>query len=196
MTEKELEAELIYRLYRAGAEGLSFPPIVVSGPNTSMPHGVAGQRVLQNGDFVTLDFGLILEGYCSDMTRTVALGHVTDEMRLVYDTVLRAQQAGIAATAAGKTGTQVDAAAREIIEQAGYGEFFGHSYGHSLGIEVHESPNCAPACTQPIPAGAVCSAEPGIYLPGRFGVRIEDVVIFNPDGCDNITRSPKQLLIL
>ena len=196
MTEKELEAELIYRLYRAGAEGLSFPPIVVSGPNTSMPHGVAGQRVLQEGDFVTMDFGLILEGYCSDMTRTVALGHVTDEMRLVYDTVLRAQEAGIAATRAGKTGAQIDAAAREIIARAGYGDAFGHSYGHSLGIEVHESPNCAPACAQPIPAGAVCSAEPGIYLPGKFGVRIEDVVIFTAEGCENITSSPKELLIL
>ncbi len=196
MTEKELEAELIYRLYRAGAEGLSFPPIVVSGPNTSMPHGVAGDRILQKGDFVTMDFGIVLEGYCSDMTRTVALGCATQEMRQVYDTVLRAQLAGIAATCAGKTGQQIDGAARRVIEEAGYGEFFGHSYGHSLGIEVHESPNCAPSCAAPIPAGAVCSAEPGIYLPGRFGVRIEDVVIFTPDGCLDITRSPKELLIL
>ena len=196
MTEKELEAELIYRLYRAGAEGLSFPPIVVSGPNTSMPHGVAGQRVLAPGDFLTMDFGLILEGYCSDMTRTVALGYATDQMRLVYDTVLRAQKAGIAATRAGKTGAQIDAAARDVIDRAGFGAYFGHSYGHSLGIEVHESPNCAPSCAQPIPAGAVCSAEPGIYLPGKFGVRIEDVVIFRDDGCENITGSPKELLIL
>ncbi len=196
MTEKELEAELIYRLYRAGAQGLSFPPIVVSGPNTSMPHGVAGQRVLQAGDFVTMDFGMILDGYCSDMTRTVALGYATDEMKAVYDTVLRAQEAGIAATCAGKTGQQIDWAARAVIEDAGYGEFFGHSYGHSLGIEVHESPNCAPSCTGPIPAGAVCSAEPGIYLPGRFGVRIEDVVIFTAGGRENITGSPKELLIL
>ena len=196
MTEKELEAELIYRLYRAGAEGLSFPPIVVSGPNTSMPHGVAGQRVLQAGDFVTMDFGVILEGYCSDMTRTVALGWATEEMRLVYDTVARAQLAGIAATCAGKTGQSIDAAARNVIAQAGFGEYFGHSYGHSLGIEIHEAPNCAPSCTRPIPAGAVCSAEPGIYLPGKFGVRIEDVVIFTAEGCENITRSPKELIIL
>ena len=196
LTEKEVEAELIYRLYRAGAEGLSFPPIVVSGPNTSMPHGVAGSRVLQAGDFVTMDFGMVFEGYCSDMTRTVALGYATEEMRLVYDTVRRAQEAGIAATCAGKTGAEIDAVAREIIEQAGFGEYFGHSYGHSLGIEVHESPNCAPSCTQPIPAGAVCSAEPGIYLPGRFGVRIEDVVIFREGGCENLTGSPKELLIL
>ncbi len=196
MTEKELEAELIYRLYRAGAEGLSFPPIVVSGPNTSMPHGVAGQRILQPGDFVTMDFGLILEGYCSDMTRTVALGYAAEEMRQVYDTVLRAQLAGIAGSRAGKTGAQIDALARDVIEQAGYGEYFGHSYGHSLGIEVHESPNCAPSCTEPIPVGAVCSAEPGIYLPGKFGVRIEDVVIFTHDGCEDITQSPKELIIL
>ena len=196
MTEKELEAELIYRLYRAGAEGLSFPPIVVSGPNTSMPHGVAGHRMLEQGDFVTMDFGLVLEGYCSDMTRTVALGYATEEMQQVYDTVLRAQESGIAATCAGKTGAQIDAAAREVIERAGYGAFFGHSYGHSLGIEVHESPNCAPSSAQPIPAGAACSAEPGIYLPGKFGVRIEDVVIFRDDGCENLTHSPKELLIL
>lgn len=196
MTEKELEAELIYRLYRTGAEGLSFAPIVVSGPNTSMPHGVAGQRVLREGDFVTMDFGLICEGYCSDMTRTVALGYATERMREVYDTVLRAQRAGIAGSRAGKTGAEIDALARNVIEQAGYGEYFGHSYGHSLGIEIHEAPNCAPSCTGAIPAGAACSAEPGIYLPGEFGVRIEDVVIFRDGGCEDITHSPKELIIL
>lgn len=121
MTEKELEAELIYCLYKNGAEGLSFDPIVVSGPNTSMPHGVAGSRVLQDGDFVTMDFGVLYQGYCSDMTRTVALGHATEEMRKVYDTVLRAQLAGIAASHAGASGKSVDGAARDIITEAGYG---------------------------------------------------------------------------
>ena len=196
MTEKELEAELIYRLYRAGAEGLSFPPIVVSGPNSSMPHGVAGHRKLAPGDFITMDFGVILRGYCSDMTRTVALGHATEKMREVYDTVLRAQEAGIAATRAGRTGREIDAAARDVIAAAGFGDYFGHSYGHSLGIEIHEAPNCSPSCEQAMPVGAVVSAEPGVYLPGEFGVRIEDVVIFTPEGCENITRSPKELLIL
>ena len=164
MTEKELEAELIYCLYKNGAEGLSFDPIVVSGPNTSMPHGVAGSRVLQDGDFVTMDFGVLYQGYCSDMTRTVALGHATEEMRKVYDTVLRAQLAGIAASHAGASGKSIDGAARDIITEAGYGPYFGHSYGHSLGLEIHEAPNCTPRNENPIPAGAVCSAEPGIYI--------------------------------
>ena len=168
MTEKELEAELIYCLYKNGAEGLSFDPIVVSGPNTSMPHGVAGSRVLQDGDFVTMDFGVLYQGYCSDMTRTVALGHATEEMRKVYDTVLRAQLAGIAASHAGASGKSIDGAARDIITEAGYGPYFGHSYGHSLGLEIHEAPNCTPRNENPIPAGAVCSAEPGIYIPGKF----------------------------
>ena len=196
MTEKELEAELIYCLYKNGAEGLSFDPIVVSGPNTSMPHGVAGSRVLQDGDFVTMDFGVLYQGYCSDMTRTVALGHATEEMRKVYGTVLRAQLAGIAASHAGASGKSVDGAARDIITEAGYGPYFGHSYGHSLGLEIHEAPNCTPRNENPIPAGAVCSAEPGIYIPGKFGVRIEDVVIFREGGCEVITHSPKELTIL
>lgn len=196
MREKELESELIYRLYRAGAEGLSFPPIVVSGPNTSMPHGVAGERRLQSGDFITMDFGIVLGGYCSDMTRTVALGSVSPKMREVYDTVLRAQLAGIAATCAGRTGTEIDGAARDVIALAGYGQYFCHSYGHSLGLEIHESPNCSPSNDKPIPAGAVISAEPGIYLPGEFGVRIEDVVIVTEKGAQNITSSTKELIIL
>ncbi len=196
MSEKELAAELIYCLYKNGADGLSFDPIVVSGPNTSMPHGVPGERRLQKGDFITMDFGVIYQGYCSDMTRTVALGYVTEKMREVYDTVLKAQLAGISISRAGVSGKEVDAAARDVITEAGYGEYFGHSYGHSLGLEIHEAPNCNLRNTEPLPVGAVCSAEPGIYLPGEFGVRIEDVVVFEADGCRNITKSPKDLLIL
>lgn len=196
MTEKELAAELIYCLYKNGGEGLSFDPIVVSGPNTSMPHGVPGDRKIQKGDFITMDFGVLYQGYCSDMTRTVALGTATDEMKTVYATVLKAQHAGIAVSKAGVTGREVDAAARDVIAAAGYGEYFGHSYGHSLGLEIHENPNCAPRNDQPMPLHAVCSAEPGIYLPGKFGVRIEDVVIFEENGCRNLTKSPKELLIL
>ena len=196
MTEKELEAELIYCLYKNGAEGLSFDPIVVSGPNTSMPHGVAGSRVLQDGDFVTMDFGCIYQGYCSDMTRTVAVGHVTEEMEKVYNVVLQAQLAGIAAAKAGATGHDVDAAARKVIEDAGYGPYFGHSFGHSVGVEIHESPNATPANNKPLPLGAAVSAEPGIYLPGRFGVRIEDVVVLQEGGCQDITLAKKDLLIL
>ena len=196
MTEKELAAELIYCLYKNGAEGLSFDPIVVSGPNTSMPHGVPGDRKLQPGDFITMDFGVLYKGYCSDMTRTVALGYVTEEMETVYNTVAQAQLAGLAATKAGVPGADIDGAARKVIADAGYGDYFGHGYGHSLGLEVHESPSPNARNDQPMPAGAVCSAEPGIYLPGKFGVRIEDVAILRDGGCENITNSPKNLIIL
>jgi len=196
MTELELQAELIYCLYRNGGQGLSFDPIVVSGPNTSLPHGVAGDRVIREGDFVTMDFGVLYGGYCSDMTRTVAVGYATEEMKKVYETVARAQLAGIAATKAGVIGKEIDAAARKVIVDAGYGEFFGHGYGHSLGLEIHEAPNPNPGNANPMPVGAVCSAEPGIYLPGKFGVRIEDVTIIREDGYENITRSPKNLIIV
>ena len=196
MTEKELAAELIYCLYKNGGEGLSFDPIVVSGPNTSMPHGVPGDRKIQKGDFITMDFGVIYGGYCSDMTRTVAFGYATDEMKKVYDTVLKAQLAGIEISKAGVTGKAIDEAARNVITEAGYGEYFGHGYGHSLGLEIHEAPNCNLRNDQPMPVHAVASAEPGIYLPDKFGVRIEDVVIFEEDGCRIITKSPKDLIIL
>ena len=196
MTEKELCAELIYCLLKNGGEGLSFDPIVVSGPNTSLPHGVPGDRKLQEGDFITMDFGVLYKGYCSDMTRTVALGHATEEMVKVYNTVLQAQLAGIAVSKAGVLGKDVDGAARKVIADAGYGEYFGHGYGHSLGLEVHEAPNCSPAGEIPMEENVVASAEPGIYLPGKFGVRIEDVVIFKADGCENITHSPKELIII
>ena len=196
MTEKELEAELLYRLYKHGAEGPSFDPIVVSGPNTSLPHGVPGERKLEFGDFITMDFGCIYGGYCSDMTRTVALGFVSEEMDKVYKTVLKAQLAGIAATKAGVAGRDIDGTARKVIADAGYGDYFGHGYGHSLGILIHEAPNANTRNDQPMPAGAVVSAEPGIYLPGKFGVRIEDVTVITETGCEVLTKSPKNLIIL
>ena len=196
MTEKELEAESLYRLYKHGAEGPSFDPIVVSGPNTSLPHGVPGERKLEFGDFITMDFGCIYGGYCSDMTRTVALGFVSEEMDKVYKTVLKAQLAGIAATKAGVAGRDIDGAARKVIADAGYGDYFGHGYGHSLGILIHEAPNANTRNDQPMPAGAVVSAEPGIYLPGKFGVRIEDVTVITETGCEVLTKSPKKLIIL
>ncbi len=196
MTEKDLCAELIYCLYKNGAEGLSFDPIVVSGPNTSMPHGVPGERRLQKGDFITMDFGVLYRGYCSDMTRTVALGFATEQMRDVYQTVLKAQLAGLAVSKAGVAGKAVDAAARDVIAEAGYGAYFTHSYGHSLGLEIHEAPNCNMRNEEPIPLHAVVSAEPGIYLPGEFGVRIEDVAVFEENGCRILTKSPKELMIL
>ncbi len=196
MTEKQLQAELIYCLLKNGADGLSFDPIVVSGPNTSLPHGVAGDRVICQGDFVTMDFGAIYKGYCADMTRTVAVGYATEEMEKVYNTVLQAQLAGIAASHAGVPGREVDAAARKVITDAGYGDYFGHGYGHSLGMEVHESPSPNAGGEKPMEENMIASAEPGIYLPGKFGVRIEDVVIYKQGGCENITHSPKNLMII
>ena len=196
MTELELQAELIYCLYKNGGQGLSFDPIVVSGPNTSLPHGVAGERVIREGDFITLDFGVLYHGYCSDMTRTVAVGYATEEMQKVYNTVLEAQKAGLAASKAGVPGKDIDGAARKVITDAGYGPYFGHGYGHSLGLEVHESPSPNGANAEGMPLNSVASAEPGIYLPGKFGVRIEDVTIFTEDGIENITHSPKNLIIV
>lgn len=196
VTEKEIAARLQYLMLHFGAENMSFDPIVVSGPNGSLPHGVPGERAIQRGEFVTMDFGCIYHGYCSDMTRTVAVGFATEEMQKVYQTVLSAQQAGIAAARAGVTGRDVDAAARAVIAAAGYGAYFGHSFGHGVGVEIHESPNASPSNEQPLPAGAVISAEPGIYLPGRLGVRIEDVILLTETGCRNLTKAPKELLIL
>ena len=196
MTEREIAAELIYRMLRLGAEGTSFDPIVLTGPDTSMPHGVPGDRRVAAGDFVTMDFGCIYDGYCSDMTRTVAVGHVTDEMQTVYDTVLNAQLAGIAACKAGVTGRDVDAAGRKIIEAAGYGDAFGHGFGHGVGLEIHEAPVASPRGGAPLPAGSIVTAEPGIYLPGKFGVRIEDMLYVIEDGCIDLTDASKQLIVL
>ena len=196
MTEKELQAEIIYCLLKNGADGPSFSPIVVSGPNTSLPHGVAGDRVIREGDFVTMDFGALYGGYCSDMTRTVAIGYATEEMEKVYNTVLQAQLAGIAASKAGMIGKDVDNAARKVIEDAGYGEYFGHGYGHSVGLEIHEKPNCGRYSEDIMVENCVASAEPGIYMPGKFGVRIEDCVIYKPEGVENLTHSPKNLIII
>lgn len=196
VTEKEIAALLEYNMIRFGAEKKSFDTIIASGPNSSKPHAVPSLRKIREGDFVTIDFGCVVNGYCSDTTRTVAVGRPTEEMRKVYDTVLQAQLAGIAAAKAGMSGKEIDAAAREVIAAAGYGEYFGHSFGHSLGIEIHENPNAAPSNPDPMPVGAVISAEPGIYLPGKFGVRIEDVLILSETGCENITKYPKELIIL
>ena len=195
ITEKELAAELLYRFQKNGAEDKSFDSIIVSGPHSSMPHGVPSDEKIGKG-FLTIDFGARKNGWCSDTTRTLCIGKPTDEMRKVYDIVLEAQLAGIAAAHAGATGSDIDGAARDVIEKAGYGEQFGHGFGHGVGLEVHEAPYASPSCKTPIPAGAVISAEPGIYLAGRFGVRIEDVIYITEDGCRDITDLPKELIIL
>ena len=196
ITERELAARIQYLLLHYGASDKSFDPIVVSGPNGSLPHGVPSEREIRAGEFVTMDFGCIYHGYCSDMTRTVAVGCVTDEMRTVYQTVLDAQLAGIAAARPGVTGKDVDAAARTVIERAGFGQYFSHSFGHGVGVEIHEAPNASSINDKPLPAGAVISAEPGIYIPGRLGVRIEDVIVLQESGARNLTNAPKDLLVL
>ena len=196
MTEQEIAARLQYEMLCLGAEKMSFDPIVASGPNGSKPHAVPGARKVGMGEFITMDFGCKYQGYCSDMTRTVALGEPSEEMKKVYHIVLQAQKAGIAVTRAGVSGRSIDAAARQVIEEAGYGEYFGHGYGHSVGIEIHESPNANTRDETPMPVGAVVSAEPGIYLPGRFGVRIEDVTVMTEGGCIDLTKSPKELIVL
>ena len=196
LTEKEVTAELVYRMYKYGGEGNSFAPIVVTGAKSSMPHGVPGDVVIKDGDFVTMDFGTLYDGYCSDMTRTVAVGHATDEMRKVYDTVLRAQLAGIGAAAPGVPGIDIHNAAARVITDAGYGKYFGHGFGHSLGLEIHEDPGANTRGDKPLPEGAVISAEPGIYLPGRFGVRIEDMLWLHDGVAENLTKAPKELIIL
>ncbi len=196
MTEREIAARLVYELLSRGGERVSFNPIVAAGSNGSRPHAVPGDQMVEEGMFITMDFGCKVEGYCSDMTRTVALGQPTEEMEAVYAAVLAAQKAGINAARAGVTGREIDAAARRVLQEAGYGEYFSHGFGHSLGVDIHEAPSASAKETRPMPAGAVISAEPGVYLPGRFGVRIEDVLILGGTGCENITRSPKDLIVL
>jgi len=195
MTEKDLAAEMIYRFLKYNADDKAFNPIVVSGSNSSRPHGVPGTEKISNG-FLTIDFGVKLDGWCSDTTRTLCVGEPDDEMVKVYDTVLKAQESGIKAMHAGVKGIDVDTAARTVIEDAGYGDFFGHGFGHSIGLEVHESPGASQLSEDILPAGTVITAEPGIYIPGRFGVRIEDVIYITETGIENITKLPKELIVL
>jgi Xaa-Pro aminopeptidase len=196
MTEKEIEAELIYELYRCGAEKLSFDPIVVSGPNGSLPHGHASDRKVCNGDFITMDFGVIYGGYCSDMTRTVALGSPDAEKREIYKIVYDANLLGLETARAGVMWRDVDKTVRDYISGFGYGDCFGHGLGHGLGIEIHESLDFDPERPGLTPVNGVVSVEPGIYLPDRFGIRIEDCVILKEGGNVNLTHSPKELICL
>ena len=197
-TEKEIAAYLEYCMRRRGADGLAFETIAAGGPNSAKPHAVPGDRPLQTGDFFTLDYGASWGGYCSDMTRTVAVGEPTEEMRRVYQTVLDAQGLGVRTAQVGVSCRAVDEAARELIYKAGYEGCFGHSLGHSVGLEIHEMPGFSPSidpqtlCRE----GMVITVEPGVYLEGRFGVRIEDMVWFAPDGTKDLTNSPKELIIL
>ena len=196
VTEREIALELNRLMFEKGAEDLSFETIVLSGANTSMPHGVPSDKKVKNGEFVLIDFGAVWNGYHSDMTRTLCVGQPTDEMREVYGTVLEAQLAGIEAAKAGITGKALDKVSRDIIESAGYGECFGHSLGHGVGLEIHERPNASPNYMLPLCKGAVVTVEPGIYIAGKFGVRIEDFVVLNENGSVNLTKFDKTLITL
>lgn len=195
-TEREIMLDMEFYMRRAGSEGVAFGFIVVSGKNSSLPHSAPTDKPVEKGDFVTMDFGAVVGGYRSDMTRTVAVGAVDEEQRRVYDTVLTAQTAALAAVRAGAVCKDIDKIARDLINNAGYDGCFGHGLGHSIGLAVHESPSLSPRCDTVLKAGTVMTVEPGIYLAGRFGVRIEDMVVVTPDGCDNFTKSPKDLIIL
>ena len=194
MTERDVALELEFFMKKQGAEALAFETIAVSGKNSSLPHGKPQDVRLTRNGFLTMDFGAQLDGYSSDMTRTVVIGKASDEMKRIYHTVLSAQEEAFAVIKSGVLGYDVDAAARKVIDGAGYKGCFGHGLGHSLGMEVHEAPSFSPSDKTPIPSGAVLSVEPGIYLEGIGGVRIEDIVCVTDDGFVNLTKSPKNLI--
>lgn len=195
-TEKQVAAWLEFYMKELGAENTSFDTIAASGIHSSMPHAIPTDRVLADGDFLTMDFGCRVNGYCSDMTRTIAVGRVSGKQQDVYDTVLRAQQAAFAVIRPGVKGCEVDAAARSVIADAGYGDCFGHGLGHSVGLMIHETPCFSPRDEAVFEPGMVVTVEPGIYLEGMFGVRIEDLIVITEDGYRNLTHSPKELLVI
>jgi len=191
MTESAVAAELEYRARLSGAEAMSFPTIVASGQRSALPHGMASAAKLPKHGFVTLDFGVVLDGYCSDMTRTVHMGRATDEERAVYEAVLAAQEMGVAAVRAGVTGGDVDEAARSILRSVKLDKWFTHSTGHGVGLEIHEGPRLAAKQNQKLETGMVVTIEPGVYMPGKFGVRIEDMVLVTSRGGEILTPCTK-----
>ncbi len=194
--ESELAWELESFLRRNGSEGVAFPIMVAAGPNSALPHHETGARELRRGDWLLFDFGARVDGYCADMTRTVCLGQPTEAQRAQYDLVRRAQEAALGAIRAGASGKAVDRVARDLIEGAGHGEHFGHGLGHGLGLEVHETPRLSYLKDDTLEEGAVVTVEPGVYLPGSGGVRIEDLVVVTRDGARNLTGSSKELISL
>ncbi len=195
-SEREIAAEIIYDHLRRGAEKMAFDPIVASGPNGARPHARPTDRTLQEGDLVVIDMGCILDGYASDMTRTVALGEPSAAAREGYDVVRRAQKQAIEHARAGLTGKELDALARDCIEEAGMKEFFSHGLGHGIGLEVHEWPRASYSVEDELPAGVCVTIEPGVYVPEEeYGVRIEDIVVLRSDGVDNLTSVSKELII-
>ncbi|MGI6745901.1 MAG: M24 family metallopeptidase [Acutalibacteraceae bacterium] len=196
VTEKEIALELDFYMLRNGAEALSFETIAVSGENSSLPHGVPSDKKVQRGDFITMDFGAVYGGYRSDMTRTVILKEPSEEQLLVYETVLSAQKAALCSLKPGVSGMGADKAARDIINNAGYGARFGHGTGHGVGLEIHETQALSPRSKDILSPGNVITVEPGIYIPGKFGVRIEDMAVITKDGYENLTNCEKELICL
>ncbi|MDR2525105.1 MAG: aminopeptidase P family protein [Oscillospiraceae bacterium] len=192
ITERELALALDSRLLRGGAEALSFETIVVAGENGASPHGVPSDRALRHGDLVTLDFGAVCQGWHSDMTRTFALGAVCEAQRNIFETVLTAQKTALDALRPGLSCKEADDAARRVVEQAGYGEYFRHGTGHGVGLEIHEAPVLSPKSKDTLAPGDVVTVEPGIYVPGVCGVRIEDMALITENGSQNLTLAPKE----
>lgn len=196
VSEWEIALEIEFFMKRQGASKLSFDTIVASGANSSMPHAKVSNRKIENGDFVTLDFGCVYQGYCSDMTRTVAVGQPTEEMKKVYDIVLEANLRAMEGIREGVGCNHIDALARDYIKEQGYGEYFGHGLGHGVGLDIHEEPRFSPKCDVITEENMVITDEPGIYLPGQFGVRIEDLVVVKKNGYEKLSHSLKELIIL
>lgn len=196
VTEQEVSNELLFNMMHQGATSASFETIVASGHRSAMPHGVASNKVIETGDFVTLDFGCYYNGYVSDMTRTIAVGQPSAQLREIYDVTLAANEAVIQQIKTGMTGVAADKIARDVISKAGYGDAFGHSLGHGIGLEIHEGPNASMKSTHVLQPGHIITDEPGIYLPGVGGVRIEDDILIKEDGIEVLTQSSKKLLVL
>ncbi len=195
-TEKEIAAEIVAGHLRRGAERMSFDPIAASGPHSALPHAHPTDRPVQSGDVLLLDFGCFLDGYASDMTRTVAVGPPDPLVPEVYDLVLSAQECALRHARAGMPAREVDALARDVLRKGGYEEAFSHSLGHGVGLEIHEWPHISRLVDDVLPDGCVVSIEPGVYLPGRFGIRIEDVVCLREDGVRNLTGVSKEWTVL
>ncbi|MBQ4527741.1 MAG: aminopeptidase P family protein [Clostridia bacterium] len=193
MTEKEVAAEIDCYMKKHGAEDSSFSTIAAAGERGSLPHAIPSERTLKTGDLVVMDFGCIVDGYCSDMTRTVAVGDISSECEKIYNTVLEAQLSALKSIKAGALACDVDNVARNIIDSL-YPKRFGHALGHSVGLDIHEAPNLSPKNSCPLKTNNVVTVEPGIYIPGLCGVRIEDLVVVGDDGCDILTKSPKQII--
>lgn len=194
--ERDIALELEYLMRKKGADGIAFDLITITGANTSRPHGVPGDDIVKSGDFFTMDIGVLYDGYHSDMTRTVAVGQVSEEQEKIYDIVLRAQTTALKEIKPGVSCEYIDSVARNIIKDEGYGDCFGHSTGHGVGLNIHEKPMVTVNNKQILSAGMVITCEPGIYLPEQFGVRIEDMVLVTANGIKNFTKVPKELIIL